>query len=241
MSTGEGSAEAWLARGTKAYLERRFTEAIGDFEKAVAIDSGSVDAHLALGATYLTLYKKRLSPPSPDYLHAERDVWEWELKAYREQEKAILAEQNLTTWPRAEESLKRANQLDPRNKLVMEYLCALYFGWKDSSDEDKDRLEEAKHWFERLAEIYPEHKYADFYCCMIAVVQAQKLLPNYGRFPRPPETEEDRKFLRMKAGPLLDQAKRHLSRTLTLEPEHTGGRIAFYAGCQFDRGLSSRK
>jgi tetratricopeptide (TPR) repeat protein len=131
MSSEESSAEEWLARGAKAYLERRFTEAIEDFEKAVAIDSGSVDAHLALGATYLTLYKKRPSPPSPDYVRAELDVWEKELQVYEEQEKSILAELNSTTWPLAEESLKRANQLDPRNKLVMEYLCALYFGWKD--------------------------------------------------------------------------------------------------------------
>jgi tetratricopeptide (TPR) repeat protein len=222
MSSDEGSAEAWLARGIKAYLERRFTEAIEDFERAVAIHSESVDVHLALGATYLTLYKKCPSPPIPNDLDEKFDVWEKKLRAYEEQEKSILAELNSTTWPLAEESLKRANQLDPQNKLVMEYLCALYFGWKDSPDEDKDRLEEAKHWFERLAEIYPEHEYANFQCGMIAMIQAQKLLPNYGRFPRPLETEEDRKSLRMKAGPLLEQAKRHLSQAMTLDPEHTG-------------------
>jgi hypothetical protein len=57
---------------------------------------------------------------------------------------------------------------------------------------------------------------------MIAMIQAQKLLPNYGRFPRPPETEEDRKSLHRKAGPLLEQAKAHLSQAMTLDPEHTG-------------------
>jgi tetratricopeptide (TPR) repeat protein len=222
MSSDEHSAEAWLARGTEVYLKQRFAEAVEYFKKAVAIDSGSVEAHLALGATYLTFYKRRPSPPSPDYIRAGRDILEAEWRAYRKQEQEFLAQQNATNWPLAEESLKRANRLDPRHKLVMEYLCALYFAWKDPLDEENNRMEEAKQWFERLADIYPDHKYANFYCGLIASMGARKLLPNYGRFPRPPETQEDRRSLRAKAGPLLEYGRRHLSRTLTLDPAHTG-------------------
>jgi tetratricopeptide (TPR) repeat protein len=220
MSLDERSAEAWLARGIEAYQGERFAEAVEHFKKAVATDSGSVEAHLALGATYLTLYKRRPSPPSPDYIRAERDISETELKAYREQERAILAEQNSTNWPLAEESLKEANRLDPQNKLVMEYLCALYFAWRDPLDEEKNRAEEEKQWFDRLAEVYPEHKYANFHCGLIASTQARKLLPNYGRLP--PVPEPDLASLRTKVATLLEEAKRHLSRALILDPEHTG-------------------
>ncbi len=155
-------------------------------------------------------------------IRAERDISEAELLAYRAQEQAILAEQNSTNWPLAEESLKQANRLDPRDKLVMEYLCALYFVWKDPLDDENNRVEEQKQWLERLAEVYPEHKYANFYCGMYACTQAQRLLPNHGRFPRPPETGEDRRSLSTKVGPLLEQDLRHLSRALKLDPEHRG-------------------
>jgi tetratricopeptide (TPR) repeat protein len=214
------SVEAWLTRGMEAYQKQRFDEAVEHFEKAVARDSGSVQAHLALGVGRLTLYKRRPSPPSPDYLSAQRDVLESELRAYREQQAATLREQNSTNWPLAEKNLQRAHQLDTQNKLVIEYLCVLYFVWKDPLEEERDRLEEAKHWLERLAELDPEHKYANFYCGMILTTRARKLLPNYGRLP--PLPEPDLTSLRAKVGPLLEEAKRHLSRALSLDREHRG-------------------
>ena len=129
----------------------------------------------------------------------------------------MLAEQNSTNWALAEKSLKRANELDPQDQLVIEYLCVLYFAWKDPLEES-DRMDEAKQWLERLAELYPEHKYANFYCGMILSAKARKLLPSYGRFP--PLPEPDLASLRTKVSPLLEQASRHLARTLTLDREH---------------------
>jgi hypothetical protein len=131
----------------------------------------------------------------------------------------MRAEQNSTNWPLAEKSLKRANQLDPQNKLVVEYLCAIYFYWKDPFDEQNDRLDESKQWLECLAQLDPEHKYANFYCGMILSEKARKLLPNYGRLPSVPEP--DLASLRAKAGSLLEEASRHLSRALILHGEQT--------------------
>ena len=66
MASEELSAEAWRARGIEAYQEQRFDEAAEYFGKAVAIDPGSADAHLAVGATHLTLYKRGRWTPTPD-------------------------------------------------------------------------------------------------------------------------------------------------------------------------------
>ena len=71
MASEELSGETSLPRGIEAYEKQRFDEAIKHFENAVAINSGSVQAHLALGATRFTLYKKRPSPPSPDWIQPD--------------------------------------------------------------------------------------------------------------------------------------------------------------------------
>src|SRR5690349_6661346 len=104
MSTGELSAEAWMARGVEAYLAKRVEEACEDFEKAIALNSGSAEAHLALGAARLTLYLRR---PAGFWLDvtAEGERAEREWAAHEERERAILAEQNSTNWPLAEKSL----------------------------------------------------------------------------------------------------------------------------------------
>src|SRR3954468_2005395 len=162
MSTEQLSAEAWLARGIEAYQSKYFDEACEYFENAIRVDSNFVQAHLALGATHLTLYKKRPAGFLPD-LPTEMESLEREWAAYEERERKIIAEQNSTNWPIAERSLKRANELDPENDFIIEYLCALYFSWKDPLNENNDRMYEAKRWFERLLEVRPEHKLANAY------------------------------------------------------------------------------
>jgi tetratricopeptide (TPR) repeat protein len=218
MPAEDFTAEAWLVRGIEAYQERRFEDAAGHFEKAVAVDPGSVQACLALGAARLTLYQSRPSTVSTYFL-AQPDISEPELAACRERENAILAEQNSTNWPLAENSLKQANQLDPQNKLVIEYLCALYSFWKDPSEQN-DHMNEAKQWLEYLLELDPGHKYANFHCGLMLTAKAGKLLPNYERFP--PLPEPDLASLRMKVGPLLEEASRHLARAIALHGEQTG-------------------
>jgi uncharacterized protein HemY len=57
MASEELSAGAWLALGIAAYQEQHFEKAVEYFGKAVVSDPRAADAHLALGATHLTLYK----------------------------------------------------------------------------------------------------------------------------------------------------------------------------------------
>src|SRR5436305_4943130 len=185
MPASELSADEWMARGIEAYQSKRYDRACECFENATAIDPGSVGAHLALGAVRLTLYKQRPAGHSIDF-EAAASAMEREWAAYEEREKAILAEKNSTDWPLAEKSLKRANQLDPEDQLTVEYLCSLYFSWKDSSDAGNDRMDEARQWLERVLEIRPDHKHANVQCGMILRAQANKLMPNYGRYPAHP-------------------------------------------------------
>ena len=220
MASDDRSAEAWLARGIDAYTKRRFDEAAEDFEQAVASDSTSVQAHLALGAARLTLYLRGSFLPAPDFSAHDFPEDEWE--AFDQRERSMRAEQNSTNWPLAEKSLRRANELDPQNKLVVEYLCALYSYWKDPLD-NADRYDDAKRWLERLAELAPAHTYANFQCGLLLTSKAHKLLPNYGRFPSVPEP--DLASLRAKAGPVLEEARQHLARALALHGDRTAASL----------------
>src|SRR4051794_4817400 len=129
MDSGNLSAEAYLARGIVAYNERRLDEAAELFGKAAALNPESAQMHLALGATRLTQYIRGCRPPATDYLFGNRGITAAEWDAYEEERSALVTQQNATNWPLAEKSLKRANQLDPQNKLITQYLCVLYSCW----------------------------------------------------------------------------------------------------------------
>src|SRR5438045_8992833 len=100
------SAQEWLALGIEAHLNRRFDEAAEEFEKAVAMDSGSVQAHLALGAARFTLYMRGSFTRPPNF-SAAGDGWQDEWGAIEDKQKAIRTEQNSTNWLLADESLRR--------------------------------------------------------------------------------------------------------------------------------------
>ncbi len=226
MASEELSAEAWRARGIEAYQEQRFDKAVEYFGKAVAMDPGSADAHLALAATYLTLYKRGRWTPTPDSfsnVDSDPEIADAEWRAYEAQERALIIEQNSTNWPLAEKSLKRASQLDPQSKLIIEYLCELYSMWKDPLNEENDRVDEAKHWLKRLVDVDPTNKHADLHCAILLSMKARKLLPNYGGSASLPG--DDLVSLRTKVGPLLEEASHHLKRALarvTSDQEHAG-------------------
>jgi tetratricopeptide (TPR) repeat protein len=219
MYSEDFTAEALLACGIDAYRKQQFEQATEHFDRAVALAPSSVQSYLSAGVARFTLAKRGYFSPSPAVPLKDDEYREDEWAAHAKEEKRMRAEQNSTNWPLAERSLKRANELDPQNRSVVEYLSALYFLWKDP-DEQIDRLDEAKHWLERLAELDPQNDYANFYCGVILTTKAQKLLPNYGPVPSTPEP--DLASRRISVEPLLDEASRHLERAATLVKDQSG-------------------
>jgi tetratricopeptide (TPR) repeat protein len=210
MSLDKDGAQAWRARGIEAYQGQRYDEAIAHFEKVVASEPESVQAHLAVAAARMTVAGRQSMPPAVGLSQSE-------LARHREQVEAFLREQASTNLPLAEKSLKRANELDSRDKLVIEYLCALYFGWPDPDDDFRHK-DEAMVWLERFAEVCPGNKFSHVYCGLILKDRAGKLLPNHGLGIMPPVPRPDLALLGEQAGPLLDEASRHFSIALTIDP-----------------------
>jgi tetratricopeptide (TPR) repeat protein len=171
MSSSE-SAQSWLEKGAEAFANRRPVEAAHNFEKAAAADPHSAKAQLCLGAIYLFQYQKgvaeRLDPAlrPPTLTPAE-------FAARAERRRAQIAEQNATNAASAEQHLKQALELEPRDLLAMEYLAALYFQWLHPapvlppspwSGDFCARRDDAKEWYQRILEIDPQHRFANYVC-----------------------------------------------------------------------------
>src|SRR5437868_10018146 len=143
MYLGRSGAQTWIDRGKEAYWHFQLAEAAQDFEKAVAADPGSMEAHLCLGVVSLFLYQNGVGDARQKFFHVldrQRPLSHAEADTELNRTQALIAEQNSTNGKRAEENLQQALQLDGKNKLAMEYIAALYHTWLDpTSDLFKDR------------------------------------------------------------------------------------------------------
>ena len=186
MSSDEADTQTWIDRGTEAYWRLQISEAAQAFEKAVAIDPQSTQARLCFGVACFFLYQNGLSDAQTSF--------ESEMTAELDRIRGLITEQNSTNGKRAEENLQQALHLEPQNKLAMAYLAALYHAWSDSTDpwgnKRRSRLTEAQHWYRRLLEIDPQHKFANYICGVIDWEKGFELLRSSGNYPRPLTNEE---------------------------------------------------
>jgi tetratricopeptide (TPR) repeat protein len=232
MSSGE-SAQMWLEKGADAYAYMRFDEAEKDFQKAVEADPHSAKAHLCLGVIHVFQYQNGVAEQHnqlqvPDASGHLRPLTDAEIVAEAEKERAQISEQNATNARSAEEHLKKALELEPRDEQAMEYLGLLYFRWREP-DTSKDlraiisrqqrwaRRDDARQIYTRLAEINPRHRFATYLCGMIDYEKAFPIIRSTKRFPRPAD-EERRRSLRAEVGPLLQESAASFLRSLEVNP-----------------------
>ncbi len=218
-------SQTWIDRGKESFGRLDLAEAAARFEKAVLADPESVEARLCYGVVRLLLYQNGISAAEPRFNDddAERQWSDADNKAEIERVRVMMAEQNATNGKRAEEALRRALELDPENKLAMEYLAALYYRWAHPDTElggnrRRSRLDDAKRLYKEIFYIDPEHNFANYVCGVIDWEKAFNVLRASGRYPRPLPNEEARRALHAKVEPLLDEAARNLLRALEIDP-----------------------
>ena len=223
MSFGQDSAQSWIERGKRAYGKMHLPEAAADFEKAISVEPNSAEARLCYGVACLFLYQNGTSEASPRFLNPD-STGHWsdgDIKAELQRIRSLIAEQNATNGKRAQENLRRALELDPRNELAMEYLASLYYWWVDPDTDSlgnkrRSRADDAQHIYKQIIELYPEHSFAYYVCGMIEWEKAFKLM-RASTYPRPLGNEEARRSLSAQVSPLLDNAAQNLLRSLELD------------------------
>ena len=201
-------------------------EASVHFEKAVAVDSQSIEAHLCYGTACLFQYQNGIGDAIPQFLlDSSGEPWPEEaVKTEVQRVRDLITHENATNGKRAEEHLSRAVHLDPRNVLAMEYLAQVFFAWSDNGadgwcDTQHTRLAEAKHWYQQILGIDPQHKSAHYVCGVIDWRRAFEVIRYSGSYPRPLPSEEARQSLHSQVAPLLDEAERNLSRSVEIDPD----------------------
>jgi tetratricopeptide (TPR) repeat protein len=143
LAAGVGFAQdSWMTKGVDAYRHARHAEAIQCFEHAVIDDPQSATARLSLGLAYLAIYTLGASSP-----------------------------ENHSSGRNAEENLREALEIDPRNTIALGYLAQFHyseaFGAPTTAKKD-ERLNQAQQLFEKLAEINPKSKEAFYALGVIA-------------------------------------------------------------------------
>jgi tetratricopeptide (TPR) repeat protein len=227
MSLGESAAQTWIERGKEAYGHLQLAEAAQDFEKAVSADPQSLEARLCFGVASLFLYQNGLGDAQAKFFDPDsrRPLSRAEVAAELNRTRVLIAEQNSTNGKRAEENLLQALQLDPQNKLAMEYLAALCHAWLDPISDSLgnnrySRLTDALHWYKRIIEIDPGHSFANYVCGVIDWESAFEIMRASGSYPRPLPSEEARRSLHSQIAPLLDDGARNLARSLEIDPNN---------------------
>ena len=101
---------------------------------------------------------------------------------------------------------------------------ALYFWWRDPARESLGqvwaRRDDARHWYARIAELNPRHRYAHYACALIDYEKAFVLIRSTPGFPRPLADEEARRSLRAKVCPLLENSAANFLRALEIDPDN---------------------
>jgi hypothetical protein len=102
----------------------------------------------------------------------------------------------------------------------MEYLSALYFWWRDPASELWARRDDARHWYGRIAEHNPQHRYAHYACGLIDYDKAFVLIRSTPGW-RHLADEKTRRSLRAEVGPLLDDSAANFLRSLEIDPNNS--------------------
>ncbi len=124
---------SWMTKGVDAYRHARYSEAIQCFEHAVTDDPQSADARLSLALGYLAAYV-----PGEE------------------------SRENRLLWKNAEENLRAALEIDPRNLDAVLYLAQFYFdeAYAAPAAKKDEKLNQAQQLYQKAAGINPKSKQA---------------------------------------------------------------------------------
>lgn len=203
MSTGCDKLKSrdQLNKGIQAYRNARYTDAVEFFKNAVALDSSNLNGRRYLATAYMSQYIPGADSPDNNRM----------AKAAKDEFLGVLKD-------------------NPNDTLALASLASLaYQQAQGVSEMDKkfERLNEAKEWYQKLAQADPQNKEAYY---SLGVIDWAETYPvrmtaraKLGMKPEDPGPVKDKKVkeeLRQRNLPLIEDGIKNLQKAIEIDPNY---------------------
>lgn len=190
-----------LNKGVAAFKNAKYTEAVEHFKTAVDLDGTNPNARLYLATAYMSQYIPGADSP-----------------------------ENLQNAKAANDQFLKVLEQDPKNTVAVTSLASLHYSEAQGStglDAKFKKLDEAKEWYEKLAQIDNNNKEAYY---SLGVITWAKWYPQLataraklGMKPEDPGPIKDKKLkeeLKAQYGPMVEAGIKSLQRALDIDPQY---------------------
>lgn len=203
VSTGceKLKARDHLNKGVQAFKTAKYSQAVDHFKEAVQLDPEFPTARLYLATAYMSQYIPGAESPE-------------------NQQNAEAAEQ---------EFLKVLEQ-DPVNTVAISSLASLHYNQAQGNqpmDQKMAKLDEARQWYSKLAQVEPTNKEAYYSLGVITwakwypeLMSARAKLGMKPEDPGPIKDNKIREELKAKWAPVIEDGITNLEKALQVDPEY---------------------
>ncbi|MCS7024161.1 MAG: tetratricopeptide repeat protein [Bryobacteraceae bacterium] len=190
-----------LNKGVQAYKNAKYAEAVEHFKKSVELDPTFPTARLYLATAYMSQYIPGAESP-----------------------------ENLEFHRSAKENFLKVLEQNPSDKIAVASLASLHYSQAQAIPKLEDKLaklDEARVWYQKLAEVDPENKEAYYSLGVIvwakwypALMEARAKLGMKPSDPGPLKDKKVREELKAKYGPMIEEGIKHLEKALQIDKEY---------------------
>jgi len=190
-----------LNKGVAAFKNAKYTDAVEHFKTAVDLDPNNPNARLYLATAYMSQYIPGAESP-----------------------------ENLQNAKAASDQFLKVLEQDPKNTLAVTSLASLHYSEAQGStglEAKFKKLDEAKEWYEKLAQIDDKNKEAYY---SLGVITWAKWYPQLataraklGMKPEDPGPIKDKKLkeeLKAQYGPMVENGIKNLQKALEVDPQY---------------------
>jgi tetratricopeptide (TPR) repeat protein len=190
-----------LNKGVASFKNAKYTEAVEHFKVAVELDPANPNARLYLATAYMTQYIPGADSP-----------------------------ENLQNAQAANDQFLKVLEQEPKNTLAVTSLASLHYSEAQGAtglEAKFKKLDEAKGWYEKLAQIDEKNKEAYY---SLGVITWAKWYPQLataraklGMKPEDPGPIKDKKLkdeLKAQYGPMVDSGIKNLEKALEIDPQY---------------------
>ncbi|HYZ85118.1 MAG TPA: tetratricopeptide repeat protein [Bryobacteraceae bacterium] len=203
VSTGceKLKARDHLNKGVASFKNAKYPDAVEHFKQAIELDPSFPTARLYLATAYMSQYIP--GADSPD---------------------------NLQNAKAAHDNFVKVLEQEPNNTIAIASLASLHYSEAQGTqalDAKLQKLDEARQWYEKLAQVDPKNKEAYY---SLGVITWAKWYPRLmearaklGMKPEDPGPIKDNKLrleLKEKYGPMIENGLQNLQKALEIDPQY---------------------